>query len=79
MDRERLMNGLERLYLPKREMLSRIPLGVSLDACWQELVNRRKSKATRLPMRGADGENYWFVVTDTMVTASEKIVEEAML
>ena len=79
MDRERLMNGLERLYLPKREMLSRIPLGVSLDACWQELVNRRRSKATRLPMRGTDGENYWFVVTDSMVTASEKIVEEAML
>ena len=79
MDRERLMNGLDRLYLPKREMLSRIPLGVSLDACWQELVNRRRSKATRLPMRGTDGENYWFVVTDSMVTASEKIVEEAML
>ncbi len=79
MDRERLMKYCENLYLPKREMLSRIPIGTSLDDLWQEIVSRRRSRAVQLPMSAPGGERYWFVVTDSMISASEKIVEEAML
>ena len=78
MDKERLMNYFEHHYLPKRDVLNRIPLGASLEEFWQELVNRRRSKATMLPMRSPQGGPYWFVLTDTMIAASEKIVEEAM-
>ena len=78
MDKERLMNYFDHHYLPKRDVLNRIPLGASLDAFWQELVNRRRSKATILPMHSPQGGPYWFVVTDNMIAASEKIVEEAM-
>ena len=78
MDKERLMNYFDHNYLPKRDVLNRIPLDTSLEAFWQELVNRRRSKATMLPMHSQQGSPYWFVLTDNMITASEKIVEEAM-
>ena len=78
MDKERLMQYFDQHYLPKRDVLSRIPLGTSLDAFWQELQQRRRGKATMLPLHGPNGASYWFVLTDSMIAASEKIVEESM-
>ena len=75
MDRERLFRQLEQRYISKREMLSRIPLGAQPDALWQELLNRRRSKATVLPICNFLGLPYWYVTTDRMIAASEKIVE----
>ena len=78
MDKERLMQYFDQHYLPKRDVLSRIPLGTSLDAFWQELQQRRRGKATMLPLHGPSVASYWFVLTDSMIAASEKIVEESM-
>ena len=79
MDRERLLQYIDREYLPKRDVLSHIPLGASLDDVWEEVQRERRKKATLLsPMRGS-GAAPWFVLTDSMIAASEKIVEEAML
>ena len=78
MDKERLMQYFDQHYLPKRDVLSRIPLGTSLDAFWQELQQRRRGKATMLPLHSPNGSPYWFVLTDSMIAASEKIVEESM-
>ena len=78
MDKERLMQYFDQHYLPKRDVLSRIPLGTSLDAFWQELQQHRRGKATVLPLHSPNGASYWFVLTDSMIAASEKIVEESM-
>ena len=75
MDLERVFRHLEQRYTSKREMLSRIPLGVQPDALWQELLNRRRSGSTALPLYGPKGTPYWYVVTDKMAAASEKVVE----
>ena len=75
MDRERLFRLLEQRYTSKRDMLSRIPLGTQADALWQELLNRRRSKSTVLPIHNQLGIPYWYVTTEKMVAASEKIVE----
>ncbi len=75
MDQERLFTQLEQRYISKREMLSRIPLGTQPDALWQELLNRRRSRATILPICNYLGKPYWYLVTDKMISASEKIVE----
>lgn len=74
MDRERLFRHLEQRYSTKREMLSRIPLGMQPDALWQELLSRRRAKSTVLPFYSCLGMPYWYVTTERMVTASEKIV-----
>ena len=75
MDRGKLFRHLEQRYASKREMISRIPLGVQPDALWQELLNQRRSKSTVLPLYNCKGNSYWYVTTDKMVAASEKIVD----
>ena len=75
MDRERLFRHLEQRYSTKRDMMARIPLGAQADALWQELLNRRRSSSTVLPIHDRLGRPYWYVTTDKMVVASEKIVE----
>ena len=75
MDREKLLRLLEQRYPPKRDILSRVPLGVQADALWEELLSRRRANATILPLYDCKGSPYWYVTTDRMIAASEKIVE----
>lgn len=75
MDRERLIQHLNERYCSRREMITRIPLGVKPDALWQELLNLRRSGSTALPLYSCHGMPYWYVTTDKMIAASEKIVE----
>lgn len=75
MDRDMLFRHLEQRYTSKRDMISRVPLGVQPDALWQELLNQRRSKSTVLPLYRYKGTPYWYVTTDKMIAASEKIVE----
>lgn len=78
MDREKLFRYLDQRYCSKRELISRIPLGVQPDALWQELLNRRRSRSTSLPLYSSSGMPYWYVTTEKMVSASEKIIEALM-
>ena len=78
MDREKLFRFLDQRYCSKRDMLSRIPLGVQPDALWQDLLNLRRSRSTTLPLFGCNGFPYWYVTTEKMVSASEKIIEALM-
>ena len=75
MDREKLLRHLEQRYTPRRDILSRIPLGVQADALWEELLSRRRGGSTVLPLYNGKGLPYWFVTTEKMIAASEKIVE----
>lgn len=75
MDRDMLFRHLEQRYTSKRDMISRVPLGVQPDALWQELLNQRRSKSTVLPLYSYKGTPYWYITTDKMIAASEKIVE----
>ena len=75
MDRELLFRHLEQRYTSKRDMISRVPLGVQPDALWQELLNQRRSKSTVLTLYNYKGTPSSYVTTDKMVAASEKIVE----
>lgn len=75
MDRDKLFRYLEQRYSSKRDMITRIPLGVQPDALWQELLNLRRSRSTALPLYSCNGTPYWYVTTDKMVAASEKVVD----
>ena len=50
MNRERLFKHLEDHYIPKREMISRIPLGVQPDEFWQDVQNRRRARSISLQL-----------------------------
>ena len=75
MNREKLFKNLEKRYTSKRDMISRIPLGVNPDSLWQELLNLRRSSSTVLPLYSCNGKPYWYVTTEKMVASSEKIVD----
>ena len=54
MNREKLFKNLEKRYTSKRDMISRIPLGVNPDSLWQELLNlclKMKRNTTHMPSR----------------------------
>ena len=55
MDKERLMEYFDRNYMPKRDVITRLPLGVSMDKIWRELVSRRRNRATMLPIHSPQG------------------------
>lgn len=74
MDQERLLSHLEKRYVSKREMLTRLPLGVQADGLWMQLLGRRKAKTIPLPTSDSRGVPCWYCITDKMVLASEKIV-----
>ena len=59
MDREKLFRYLDQRYCSKRELISRIPLGVQPDALWQELLNRRLYRSTSLTLYSSNGMPYW--------------------
>ena len=78
MDKEKLLAFFRQHYLSRQEVLFRLPLNISIDAFWPELLNRRKAAATLLPLFNAAGMPYWYVLTDKMISASERLCEEAM-
>lgn len=76
MDKERLFRNLERKYSSKYELTVNIPLGVDLDAIWDEVLQSRKARGVLLPLCNVDGEPYWYILTNKMISASEVIVDE---
>lgn len=78
-DKEKLLAYFQSHYLSRQEVLGRLPLNIPIDSFWQELLNRRKARATILPLYNAAGMPYWYVLTDRMVTASERLCEEALV
>ena len=78
MDREKLIRFIETNYLSRQEVLFKLPLNLSIDAFWPELLGRRKAKAVVLPLSNSDGMPYWYTLTDRMISASERLCEEAL-
>lgn len=78
MDKERLFKYLEQKYISKCEMSGNIPLGINPDELWEEILKNRLAKSVTLPLKNICGKNYWYILTNKMIAASENIVEELM-
>ena len=78
MDKERLFRYLDRKYSSKNEIIPHIPLGEDADAIWTEVLQDRRERGITLPLINLNGENYWYILTNKMIAASEVIVEELM-
>ena len=79
MDKERLFAYFQTNYLPREEVLFKLPFSISIDTFWPELLNRRKARAVVLPLRNGNGVPYWYTLTERMIAASETLCEKAML
>lgn len=78
MDKEMLLQRLQGQYLTRQEVLYKLPLNISITSFWPELLERRKQSSTLLPLHGADGKPLWYVLTDKMIAASEKLCAAAL-
>ena len=55
MDKENLMQRLQTQYLTRQEVLFKLPLNISINYFWPELIERRKLSSVVLPLHRADG------------------------
>ena len=78
MDKEILLQRLQSQYLTRQEVLYKLPLNISINSFWPELLERRKQSSTILPLHGSDGKPLWYVLTDKMIAASEKLCATAL-
>ena len=44
MDKERLLAWFQSHYLSRQEVLYKLPLNISIDSFWAELLSRRKAR-----------------------------------
>ena len=75
--REQRLNYFMENYLPKNEVLYRLPLDIQIEPFWAELQNRRKAGAV-LSLESAAGMPYWYTLTKKMVAASTRLCGEAL-
>ena len=78
MDKEKLLLYYKDHYLSRREVLFKLPLNLSIESFWPELLRRRRTESVLLPLSGPDGRPYWYVLTGKMIKASERLCEEAL-
>ena len=78
MDKERLFRYLDRKYSSKSEIIPNIPLGVDADAIWSEILQSRRERGIELPLVNVNGDAYWYILTNKMISASEVIVDELL-
>ena len=78
MDKERLFTYMDRKYSSKSEIIPNIPLGENTDAIWAEILQNRRERSIELPLVNVNGDTYWYILTNRMISASEVIVEELM-
>ena len=55
MDKEQLLSWFQAHYLSRQEVLYKLPLNLSIDSFWAELLKRRKANAVILPLYNAAG------------------------
>ena len=78
MDKDALTRYFDQHYIPRRDLLPRIPLGINPEEFWRDILGKRQARSTALPIHGPHGTMYWYVTTDRMISASETIIEEML-
>ena len=67
---------LER-YLPRDEVLYRLPASVSIQEAWPRILEERKKQAVILPLSSWDGHPYWYVPTGTVLSSGDRLAQIA--
>lgn len=64
--REELIRSFIDRYLPREEIIHRLPLSVPISLFWPELTAARKQLNTELPLKDQDGNPFWFVINKSI-------------
>lgn len=64
-------------YLPRNEIVYRLPVGMAIAEFWPEELAYRKKQAIELPLQSFDDHPYWFVMTKNFERAADRLAEIA--
>ena len=71
------INQYLKQYLPKKEIIHRLPVSMPISKVWPELQKARKEKSKKLPLHAIDGAPFWWVLTDGIIQESEEVISLA--
>jgi len=60
-------------YLPRTEVLNRLPFSVAINDFWPELLRLRKTLSVQTPLTGLEKQQLWFVMTDSLMASGDRI------
>ena len=64
-------------YLPRQEIIHRLPVSISIQQFWPELERERRKRSQELPLKDQNGNPFWFVLTGSIEKQCDAIAELA--
>lgn len=61
-------------YLPRKDIIHRLPLSLPISELWPELQKARRAEARELPLCDANGTTYWWVLTESITNQAEEVI-----
>lgn len=74
---EALIARFMERYLPRQEIIRRLPVSVSIRQFWPELERERRRHSQELPLPDQSGKLFWFVLTGGIEKQCDAIAELA--
>jgi len=65
------------LYYNKKEIMFRLPKGLTIDQVWPIVLKLRKDKNIEVSLRDQSNNKFWFVLTDLITHKLELIDKHA--
>ncbi|PKM42463.1 MAG: Fic family protein [Firmicutes bacterium HGW-Firmicutes-8] len=65
------------LYYNKKEIMFRLPKGLTIDQAWPIVLKLRKDKSIKVSLRDQSNNKFWFVLTDLITHKLELIDKHA--
>lgn len=64
-------------YLPRKEIIHRLPISQPISKVWPELQKARRAQAITLPLPDQKGNAFWFVLNQSIEQQCDKVAEMA--
>lgn len=74
---ERLIEQFIDRYLPRDEIIHRLPVSMPISRFWPELQKARRERGIVLPLCDQAGQSFWFVLNASIEKQCDRIVEIA--
>ncbi|MBQ4553181.1 MAG: Fic family protein [Clostridia bacterium] len=74
---EQLIQQFIDRYLPRKEIIHRLPLSQPISQFWPALQSARKKLAIKLPLPDQSGNPFWFVLNQSIEQQCDKVAEMA--
>ena len=64
-------------YLPREEIIHRLPVSIPIGQFWPVLAETRKQRSIDLPLNSQDGKPFWFVLNSSIEAQCDSIAAMA--